>query len=520
MYKVLLVDDERIIREGISKIIDWEGHGFCFIGAAENAIEAYDMIQKQRPHIVITDIKMPVMSGLELIRKTKEIYEDIVFIVLSGYGEFELASQAMRYGVKYYLLKPCNENTIIEALNNARAEIVQREKRQQFIKKNVKTMQKILPLVKEQFIRDYVMGKGYTVKELDYYCNLLNIKQQELLRMVIFQVSEEYNFESVHALGNVIEEVCDGDEIYYKTIIKNQIMLLVRPMEDESLLRIIDKVKSTFFEYSNIETTVSYGDKACFKDMPAVFRQLQECFKYSMYFEEGSIITPKDIEFLVGEDKNEVLALGDERITLAIKSGNIQEVESLVNQFFSELKKSGCVISLAKLHCIELYMKIIRGCPYEKVAGYIEKTVDLQNMDSINEIQQFILNAAKELANENHMRLIKRRSAIVDKLMKYVEANISNEDLSLKWIAKNVLYMNEVYLSKLFSKETGEKFSHYLTKVRIEKALELMKNSNCDKVYEIAQQVGLGKNPQYFSQVFKKYTGYTPTEYMEKLLSQ
>lgn len=518
MYKVLLVDDERIIREGISKIIDWEGHGFCFMGAAENAIEAYDIILKEKPHIVITDIKMPVMSGLELIRKVKEVFEDVVFIVLSGYGEFELASQAMRYGVKYYLLKPCNENTIIEALNNAKAEVIQREKRQQFIEKNIKTMQKILPLVREQFIRDYVMSKGYTVKELDYYCNLLSIRQEEPIRMVIFQVSEEYNFEIVHALSNVIEEVFNG-EIYYKTIIKNQVLVLVRSMKDEALLRIIEKVKNTFFEYSSTETTVCYSDSGCFKDIPVMFRQLQECFKYSLYFEEGSIITPKDIEFLVGENKNEILTFDYERITLAIKSGNTEEVESLINQFFYELKKSGCVFSLVKLYCIELYMKIIRGCAHEKMTGYIEKTIDLQNMGTVNEIQQFILNTAKELANENHMKVIKRRSAIVDKLMKYVEANISNEDLSLKWIAKNVLYMNEVYLSKLFSKETGEKFSQYLTRVRIEKALELMKNSDCDKVYEIAQQVGLGKNPQYFSQIFKKYTGYTPTEYKERLLS-
>jgi two-component system response regulator YesN len=279
-------------------------------------------------------------------------------------------------------------------------------------------------------------------------------------------------------------------------------------------------VQNIFLEYSAIETTVSYSDNGCFEDIPVLFKELQDCFKYAFYFEEGSIITPKDINLLVGENKNQVLAFDQEKIVPAIKSGNTDEVELLVNQFFYEIKKSGWFFGLVKLYSIELYMKIIRGCAHEKLMEYIDKVIDLQNLGSINEIQRFIMSTAKELANENHAKVIKRRSAIVDKLIKYVETNIGDEDLSLKWIAKNVLYMNEAYLSKLFSKETGEKFSQYLTRIRIEKALELMKSSDCDKVYEIAQQVGLGKNPQYFSQVFRKHTGYTPTEYKERLLSR
>lgn len=118
MYKVLLVDDERIILEGIAKVVDWEKVGTRLIDTAKNGIEAYEKITSYQPDIVITDIKMPGMDGLSLVVKTIKKYPSIQFIILSGYSEFEYAKKAIDYGVKRYLLKPCNENMIIEALES------------------------------------------------------------------------------------------------------------------------------------------------------------------------------------------------------------------------------------------------------------------------------------------------------------------------------------------------------------------------------------------------------------------
>src|SRR5699024_889371 len=124
MYKVLLVDDERMILDGISKIVDWNSQGVELIGKAMNGIEAIDFIKKNLPDIVITDITMPGLDGIGLVSKTKDQYPDIKWVFLSGFSEFEYARQAMRYGVKHYLLKPCNEEQISDALY----EIVQEKK--------------------------------------------------------------------------------------------------------------------------------------------------------------------------------------------------------------------------------------------------------------------------------------------------------------------------------------------------------------------------------------------------------
>ncbi|HZJ83284.1 MAG TPA: AraC family transcriptional regulator, partial [Clostridia bacterium] len=98
----------------------------------------------------------------------------------------------------------------------------------------------------------------------------------------------------------------------------------------------------------------------------------------------------------------------------------------------------------------------------------------------------------------------------------YIDLNLEDENLSLKWIANNILYMDEGYLSKLFSRELGEKFSQYLTRKRMENATEILRQNDYHKIYDVAQKVGLGNNPQYFSQLFKKYTGHSPTDYIKK----
>ena len=120
MIKVLIADDERIIRETIFNIIDWRKHDIEVIGLCKNGIEAYDMILDESPDIVLTDIRMPGMGGLELIRKIRQTDLQIQFIILSGYGEFEYAKEAMSYGIRHYLLKPCNETQILECIEQCR----------------------------------------------------------------------------------------------------------------------------------------------------------------------------------------------------------------------------------------------------------------------------------------------------------------------------------------------------------------------------------------------------------------
>lgn len=129
MLKLLIADDERIIRETISSLIDWKSLGVELAGVCSNGLEAYDMIIDESPDIVLTDIKMPGMNGLELIRNIAEINPDTRFIILSGYGEFEYAKEAMKFGVRHYILKPCNEKQISDSIKAVSRECHEKNKR-------------------------------------------------------------------------------------------------------------------------------------------------------------------------------------------------------------------------------------------------------------------------------------------------------------------------------------------------------------------------------------------------------
>lgn len=124
MIKLLIADDEKVMREALNAIIDWKALGIEIVGLCKNGVEAYDTILDEYPDIVITDINMPGFSGLDLILKIQQISSDIQFIILSGYSDFEYAKQAMKLGIKHYLLKPCNENEIIDVVNEVKKEIV------------------------------------------------------------------------------------------------------------------------------------------------------------------------------------------------------------------------------------------------------------------------------------------------------------------------------------------------------------------------------------------------------------
>jgi two-component system response regulator YesN len=176
-------------------------------------------------------------------------------------------------------------------------------------------------------------------------------------------------------------------------------------------------------------------------------------------------------------------------------------------------EENGFLLIGAAQNGIEAYEMILNNPPQIEELFQKEQKEELQNLKSLEQIQEFLKTSGGQLAPVNQENIVIIRSKLVRSIIQYVQDHLENEELSLKWLSSQVIYMNDGYLSKLFIKETGEKFSHYLMRVRMEKAKELIINSDDDLVYEVARKVGFGNNPQYFSQLFKKYTGWSPSEY-------
>ena len=194
----------------------------------------------------------------------------------------------------------------------------------------------------------------------------------------------------------------------------------------------------------------------------------------------------------------------------AVKTGDMEKLKMLLSGFFKTLEKAMPTPAVAKTYCLELYVCIIRCCSVEKIEKYMKGIVSVQAAKKLSEIKSFIEQNGFEIAKANAPESNKIYSSI-----NIIDENIENENLSLRWLAGTILYTNVDYLGKLFKKETGKNFSHYVMEKRMEMAKDLIIEGKKDRIYEVAEKVGYGSNSQYFSQVFKKYTGVSPLEYRE-----
>lgn len=503
MYKILVVDDEKIIREGLSTLIDWKKHDCYICASAENGLAAIDCIKAFQPDIVITDLKMPGMDGLELISKSVAIYPNLKFIVLSGYGEFDYAKQAMRYGVRYFVLKPCDDNELIGYLESILKELKQQEREKLYVTGIERSMNKILPHVKEKFLRDLALGKTYTDEELSYFINLFRLGNLNF-RLIILKMESDCGPADKLALKNLISDIIYKENIDLNAIINNELLVLIHGIALEMLSNLLLEVKNSF--KLSFCTGVS-GEKPV-KYLNEMYSEVHEFLQCEFYTTSPAIVTAKNFSF-----NAEPMAIDPKVYNVilnSVEAGNIDDLTAEISEFFRTIRDSKCEIQLAKTYCAELFLNLIRLS--DRKTEYYKYLSKIEEMNRLTQIYNLIMPIAAETAKSRRLSAA-QHSAAIRSMIDCVAKNLENPGLSLSWIAKTALFMNENYLGKLFLKETGERFSQYVVKTRMEKAKEYMESPVDYKIFEIAQKTGFGDNTQYFSQVFKKHFGYRPTDF-------
>lgn len=508
MHKVLLVDDERIILDGISKIIDWEQLNLHLIGTARNGLDAYNIIKEKAPDIVICDIRMPGLNGLELVRKVTNEEINVKFIILSGFGEFSYAKQAMEFGVKHYLLKPCNENLIVEALNSIKNELSLEEKRERFLVDMRNQLNQIQPYVKKQLLKEFISTKLDSNHGITFYERLFRIDfDDEKIRVILLKPEGDYHYEHMFVIENIGEDLFAPSIL--TTTIGEHIVFIVKDLEMVSLHENLKQLKEHFYQIYELDMTVAISEVNQITAARDLYLEALECLNHRFFLGEGSIITKLDIQKTKIRNQYEY---DGQNLCLLIKTGNWEKVESEISNFFGNLTKLMLSTSMTRSYVMHLFIEMIQHSDSNCIHAYMEKMSSLMDMDTIQQMRAFFVNNAKEITDFHLNRHKSNHSEIIKNMIEIVNENLGNSELSLKWVANRV-FMNADYLGKLFKQETGEKFSSYVTRVRIEKAIEQIQQMDDVKVFTLAEMIGYGDNPQYFSQVFKKYTGYTPSEY-------
>lgn len=510
MYKLFIADDEATIREGIKCLLDWEDLGYEIVGEAANGDQAYQMILEHHPDLVLLDIRMPGMTGLDVIREAKSRGFDGKIIILSGYSDFSYAQEAIRYGVLSYLTKPIDEDELAELVTKIREQLdasaAARDTSDHYRQKAY-----------NHIISDFLYGNADTAKlDLDE----LSFKEAPY-QVVIY---EKYNHQS-QTLGYSFADLLritnqNHNSFDHVTLDAHEVVLLkgdfaIRKFEDfltryenEQRPQKDSPLDSLFLAYGKPVTELSripqsYQDALTLVNRRFFCEEGQHTIGYASLpdlLQHKELISP---DFLMSYS---------ERLFSALSAFSHGKTAEILDELSSRLYDASDSIENIRLFFSDLYLQIKNritaaypnaGIPFPSNGDIIriitEKCYLYEIILFLAEQFELILSSIGNTSGED----------VIDDILYYIEHNHSH-NLTLENIAPLFGY-NSSYLGKIFNKKVGKNFNTYLDMVRIEHSKELLRNQDL-KVYEIAEKVGY-RNVDYFHLKFKKHVGQTPAEF-------
>ena len=515
MYRIIIVDDEPQIRKGLCSFIDWAEYGVEIVGEAADGIEALELIKTLHPDIVLTDIAMPLMNGLQLIEKMNLLPEPAKVIILSGFDTFDYVKKSLRLGANNYLLKPVDaeelQNTLSEVISSIDAAA---EKKIQF----KESMQILRNNTLNRLLRDKI---GY--RELQEKCELLDITLRcnsmrvGILRPILSRSDSESGwpvYPSIELCIPIMNQyvlsylvVDSNDNI--SVIIKNE----KNKYKDETLLSLLvscaNKIKSEF----GVSCLVSLGPLATsYKDISSSYEKALKMLDFKQAWGDKDF----DVSSILFMHDTVVAAFDPSILSEYIEQRNCAELTRAIHTFFSVTLPSQNILDpmVIKYHLTELVtcsVQTARKCHVAQadIQAIEKKTYVLVNSHlsmkdlefEMCKLMEYILECVESVSSGSY-------SYIVQNAVRYIQQNFNDINLSLKTLA-NQMNVNAAYLGRRFSLETGEYFSNYLNNIRIRHAQKLL-NTTSYKASEIAEIVGFS-NISYFYTIYKKILGQCPS---------
>lgn len=533
--KVFLVEDEMVIRRGIKNSIDWEKEGYIFCGEASDGELAYPMIIKEKPDILITDIRMPFMDGLELCKLVKKELPNIKILILSGYDEFDYAKEAIRLGVTEYLLKPISSGKLLEALNGV-SESIRREKEDKdLVRKYMEEMRENTEHEKQKFFEQMIAGNLSMADALEtgkkYEMNL----SAGMYNLLLFRFTlGEENRKSGELLGEAeyaIKKLTERLEYVFEfqRDVEGWAFLLMADNEEQMSERVKELSKDLEEIMKNYSTIAYFGGigqpVARLRELEESFREAERALAARFTMELNRIISVEDIRMAQNVDTLddiEITSFGEIEKTRTmlekfLNNGAEDEIDEFVDVYINELPEENLKSVLMRQYIImDAYIVMMSFC--EKIEG-IEGEMQAQSeelknsmktIQTLEEIKNYIRMLLKKIIGVCDTISGRRYSDIIEIAKDQIRKTYMSDEISLNTIAAEV-GMSPSYFSSIFSKEMGKTFVEYLTEIRMDRAKELLMCSSM-KISEIGYEVGY-KDPHYFSYIFKKTQNCTPKEF-------
>ena len=524
-YKVILVDDEAEVIDMIEKKIHWNDLGFEVAGSATNGVKALELVEKLQPDVVLTDIKMPYMDGLELSRRLNREYPNIYIMLCTGFDEFEYAKEAVHLEIKEYMLKPVNATELSESLTNLKHTLDREREEKLNVKKLNDYFQEVLPKLQSNFFISLIEGR---VEKHDYE-RFLQAYQVDmkgpLFGCVIFHTSENHVPEGMNPLllsMSVEREIKQRlmDQWICREFIYMGNTLLILELDAEDKITQITDACDRFcrWAYRIMGAVVTAGiGTVCdsLYEISLSYERAREAVSYRVLYGTkrainiGEIVPKEQIKPVQSEESRM------QTLFRAIRIGDSAEIERAAHGEMEKLHKNTETMSQYNLATMEIVSGFFKFCTdnsldFNKISGNMQNIYEkVSQMDEssltawIVQMSETISEKLKCARNSSARRLIVEAQNIVQE--RYMEADISLDEVCA------VLGVSNSYFSSVFKKEAGKSFISYLTDYRMDIAAEMILNTD-EKSYTIAEKVGY-LDANYFSYVFKKKFGVSPSKY-------
>ena len=537
--RFLVVDDEELIRDGVCRKIERMIPDAIIVGKAQDARQALEIVRESHPHIVITDIRMPETDGLKLIEMARQISPNTRYIVISGFEDFDYARTAIRLGVEDYLLKPIENDQLRTSIDKLKTKF----------EKELYTRTVLLDL-KSKINRSMDFLRNKYLNDIVTYTNEFNInstvKNLELMditfskpRFTVTDIcispqanpSSEFSEEDFpllcYAIRNIAEEILSqaGTVLSFESTRHHRHIGLILNHDLGGLTPgpagfrpLYDKIILMVNKYLKTGISIGIGQEcASILEIPAAYLEAYGASMQKIIQGENRVIYSTDIP----DSARLTFFLPDEsRILLfsCIKEGNFKKAGEIIDKIFQTVRDNKVSFDNIRLLCLDLFLQFNKmlkeaGGSWDKVFSRdLFSEAFLLQFNTLDELIAWIKDSVF-LICEYIIRLTKTPGKkVIDEIREYIH-NYYYTDINLNDLAARY-FLNPNYLCQLFKLEAGQNFTDYLTQIRMEKAKTLLRETGL-KSYAIAEMVGYN-NSRYFSDVFQRYAGVTPTEYRQQ----
>ena len=519
MFSLLIVDDETNIRNGIRNCCDWSSLNIGDVRTAENGDEALEIMSEHPCDLLLTDVRMPGMSGIDLIRIVSQRYPDTLCAILSGYDDFTYAQQAMRYGTCKYLLKPCSADDIQGTMTKMTQQLAQRAVRAEYLSALEERVASIQHSLCAQLIKDHITNAAVTFEQIAGQADFGELVNTDLL-LLVFRFDHGSDTLCLQSLKEIFDSRMQEDEhqVFLSCYFDNQFIALLTWYPFEILTKDLDAIRSVYAQFHDNTMTIAVSNKVVLHHIRKTYLHLLACMESTFFKNDEHLIVAGELPH--SEEINPIEAPNQQRLLSAVQGGNREKARELLDELISILDNPCYAIAEVKAYMIDLYLSICKLGGSDYVLGSLQQVDLITSSHSLHMIYDVLAEATGEISDRNRNLLAQKYSDLVEQALAAMRENLDNEDFSLTYIARKILFVNPDYLGRLFQQDTGERFTKCLTRMRMVRAKELLVSNHGIQITSVAQQCGFGNGIQYFSRVFKKNTGITPTEYQDLFRAQ